>query len=83
MGIAMKRKCLCLTAEKFRVVGIFGSASRRRGLIITGMVMGIHAVGIVAPAAIISSSFDIHFYKQSCWGMLIKRSASLSNIPSS
>jgi len=50
------------------VVGIFGSASRRRGLVISGMVMGIHAVGIVSPAAIISSSFDIHFYKQKCWG---------------
>ncbi len=47
----------------FSIIGIFGSASQRRGLIITFLVMGIHAVTMIAPMAIVYSSFDIHFYK--------------------
>jgi hypothetical protein len=50
------------------ITGIFGSASHRRGLIITFMLMGFHAVLIFAPAVIIVSSFDIHFYNRECWG---------------
>lgn len=51
-----------LTLTGFRITGIFGSASHRRGLIITFMLMGFHAVLIFAPIVIIVSSFDIHFY---------------------
>uniref|UniRef100_A0A915EMR1 Uncharacterized protein n=1 Tax=Ditylenchus dipsaci TaxID=166011 RepID=A0A915EMR1_9BILA len=50
------------------VIGIFGSASHRRGLIIAFMLMGLHGVIIFAPMIIIASSFDIHFYKRECWG---------------
>ncbi|KAH7719021.1 Protein M60.6 [Aphelenchoides avenae] len=50
------------------ITGIFGSASHRRGLIITFMLMGFHAVLIFAPIVIIVSSFDIHFYNRECWG---------------
>lgn len=46
----------------FRIIGIFGSASRRRGLIIAFMLMGLHSILIFAPGIIIASSFDIHFY---------------------
>ncbi|KAI6205505.1 hypothetical protein M3Y94_00799900 [Aphelenchoides besseyi] len=50
------------------VVGIFGSASHRRSLIITSMVLGFHTIFIFMPVIIIVSSFDIHFYKRECWG---------------
>lgn len=50
-----------------RITGIFGSASHRRALIITFMVMGLHAILIFTPVIIIVSSFDIHFYLRKCW----------------
>ncbi|KAI6244046.1 hypothetical protein M3Y99_00074000 [Aphelenchoides fujianensis] len=50
------------------VVGIFGSASHRRSLIIAYMILGFHAIFIFMPVIIIVSSFDIHFYKRECWG---------------
>jgi hypothetical protein len=49
------------------ITGIFGSASHRRALIITFMVMGFHAILIFTPVIIIVSSFDIHFYLRECW----------------
>lgn len=49
----------------FRIIGICGSASHRRGLIIAFMLMGLHAAFIFAPIVIIVSSFDIHFYNVS------------------
>jgi len=49
------------------VTGIFGSASHRRALIITFMIMSIHAIFIFTPVIIIVSSFDIHFYNRECF----------------
>ncbi|KAK6031259.1 hypothetical protein OSTOST_02585, partial [Ostertagia ostertagi] len=45
------------------LVGLCGAASYRRGLVITFLVMSIHAIIIFVPAIIIVSSFDIHFYQ--------------------
>ncbi|WKY15598.1 hypothetical protein Q1695_000797 [Nippostrongylus brasiliensis] len=50
------------------LVGLCGAASYRRGLVITFLVMSIHAIIIFVPAIIIVSSFDIHFYQHECWG---------------
>lgn len=50
------------------LVGICGSASYRRGLVITYLVMCIHSIFIFVPAIITVSSFDIHFYQHECWG---------------
>uniref|UniRef100_A0A914C1A5 Uncharacterized protein n=1 Tax=Acrobeloides nanus TaxID=290746 RepID=A0A914C1A5_9BILA len=50
------------------IIGICGSASHRRGLIIAFMLMGLHAAFIFAPIVIIVSSFDIHFFNHECWG---------------
>jgi len=50
------------------VIGICGSASHRRGLLIAYLVMGIHSAAIFAPIIVIVSSFDIHFYQHECWG---------------
>ncbi|CAD6190500.1 unnamed protein product [Caenorhabditis auriculariae] len=50
------------------VIGLCGSASYRRGLVITYLVMSVHAIFILVPAIIIVSSFDIHFYQHECWG---------------
>lgn len=50
------------------IVGICGSASHRRGLILAFMVMSLHAVLIFVPAIVIVSSFDIHFYQAECYG---------------
>ncbi|EPB70794.1 hypothetical protein ANCCEY_10117 [Ancylostoma ceylanicum] len=47
------------------LVGLCGAASYRRGLVITFLVMSIHAIIIFVPAIIIVSSFDIHFYQRS------------------
>ncbi|CAB3399591.1 unnamed protein product [Caenorhabditis bovis] len=52
----------------FGIVGIMGSASYRRSLVVAYLVMSIHAVVIFVPAIIIASSFDIHFYQHECWG---------------
>ncbi|CAI5454780.1 unnamed protein product [Caenorhabditis angaria] len=49
-------------------VGICGSASYRRGIVIAYLVMCIHSILIFVPAIIIVSSFDIHFYQHECWG---------------
>lgn len=61
-------ECCALYFLIVGVLGIFGSASHRRGLIIAFMIMGLHGVLIFAPIIIISSSFDIHFYNNQCWG---------------
>uniref|UniRef100_A0A1I7XF34 PGG domain-containing protein n=1 Tax=Heterorhabditis bacteriophora TaxID=37862 RepID=A0A1I7XF34_HETBA len=50
------------------LVGLCGAASYRRGLVITFLVMSIHATIIFVPTIIIVSSFDIHFYQHECWG---------------
>uniref|UniRef100_A0A7E4VFI7 Tetraspanin n=1 Tax=Panagrellus redivivus TaxID=6233 RepID=A0A7E4VFI7_PANRE len=50
------------------IAGICGAASHRRGLIITFFLMGMHAIAIFVPTVIITSSFDIHFYNQQCFG---------------
>ncbi|CAI4224025.1 unnamed protein product [Auanema sp. JU1783] len=50
------------------LIGLCGAASYRRGLVITFLVMAIHAIIIFVPAVIIVSSFDIHFYQHECWG---------------
>uniref|UniRef100_A0AC34RSY7 Uncharacterized protein n=1 Tax=Panagrolaimus sp. JU765 TaxID=591449 RepID=A0AC34RSY7_9BILA len=50
------------------ITGICGAASYRRGLIITFMIMSLHAALIFVPALIVTSSFDIHFYNHECWG---------------
>ncbi|KAE9551902.1 hypothetical protein FO519_004893 [Halicephalobus sp. NKZ332] len=50
------------------ITGICGAASYRRGLIITFLIMSLHAAIIFVPTAIITSSFDIHFYNHECWG---------------
>lgn len=47
------------------VTGICGAASHRRGLIITFLIMSIHAAFIFVPTTIVTSSFDIHFYNVS------------------
>ncbi|VDN01201.1 unnamed protein product [Thelazia callipaeda] len=50
------------------IIGICGAASRRRALILGFMIMSLHASLIFAPAIIIVSSFDIHFYQAECFG---------------
>ncbi|OZC10964.1 hypothetical protein X798_02108 [Onchocerca flexuosa] len=50
------------------IIGICGSASHRRGLILAFMLMNLHAILIFVPAIIIVSSFDIHFYQAECFG---------------
>lgn len=45
------------------LVGMCGAASYRRGLVITFLVMSIHAIIIFVPTVIIVSSFDIHFFQ--------------------
>ncbi|VIO89221.1 Uncharacterized protein BM_BM5122 [Brugia malayi] len=50
------------------IIGICGSASHRRGLILAFMVMNLHAILIFVPAIVIVSSFDIHFYQAECFG---------------
>uniref|UniRef100_A0A915Q0D7 Uncharacterized protein n=1 Tax=Setaria digitata TaxID=48799 RepID=A0A915Q0D7_9BILA len=50
------------------IIGICGSASHRRGLILAFMVMSLHAILIFTPAIVIVSSFDIHFYQAKCFG---------------
>lgn len=61
-------ECCALYFLVMGVTGILGSASHRRGLIITFLVMGLHGVVIIAPVVVISSTFDIHFYNRECWG---------------
>ncbi|OZC08554.1 hypothetical protein X798_04488 [Onchocerca flexuosa] len=54
--------------EYCSIIGICGSASHRRGLILAFMLMNLHAILIFVPAIIIVSSFDIHFYQAECFG---------------
>ncbi|CAD5227522.1 unnamed protein product [Bursaphelenchus okinawaensis] len=61
-------ECCAFYCIVMGVIGIFGSASHRRALIIAFMIMGIHAILVFVPATIIVASFDIHFYNRECYG---------------
>ncbi|KAI6191573.1 hypothetical protein M3Y97_00242600 [Aphelenchoides bicaudatus] len=63
------------------ITGIFGSASHRRALIITFMIMGFHAIFIFTPVVIIVSSFDIHFYNRECFALCDWHLLSASVLP--